>query len=76
MTAPGALEIWARSGTELSTLRRLRRLIRARPGDTQVVLHVETPDGRVLPMELMPVAYGPDLLSEIRGLGDLIAVRR
>ncbi len=45
-----------------------RRLIRERPGDTRVVVHVPAPGaGRALPMELgRGVAYDADLLAEVR----------
>jgi hypothetical protein len=50
-----------------------RTLLRERPGQTRVVLHVPAPSGgAALPMELSRrVAYDADLLSEVRRrLGD------
>jgi hypothetical protein len=50
----------------------IRALVRERPGETRVVVHVPAPGGAALPMELkQPVAYDADLLSEVqRRLGD------
>jgi hypothetical protein len=44
----------------------LRQVIRERPGETQVVVHVPGPAGAMLPMPLRtPVAYDAELLAEI-----------
>jgi DNA polymerase III subunit alpha len=50
----------------------LSQLIRERPGETRVVVHVPGPDGAARPMELRtPVAYDAELLAELRRrLGD------
>ena len=52
-----------------------RQLIRERPGDTRVVVHVPAPGGAALPMELkQAVAYDADLLAEVRRrLGEGVA---
>jgi hypothetical protein len=49
-----------------------RQLVRERPGETRVIVHVPAPGGSALPMELRtPVAYDADLLAEVRRrLGD------
>jgi hypothetical protein len=44
-----------------------RQLVRERPGETRVVVHVPAPGGAALPMELRtPVAYDAELLAEVR----------
>jgi hypothetical protein len=44
----------------------LRQVIRERPGETQVVVHVPGPAGAILPMPLRTsVAYDAELLAEI-----------
>jgi len=44
-----------------------RQLVRERPGETRVVVHVPAPGGSALPMELRTaVAYDADLLAEVR----------
>ncbi|HZM73205.1 MAG TPA: DNA polymerase III subunit alpha [Candidatus Polarisedimenticolia bacterium] len=50
----------------------IRVLVRERPGETKVVVHVPAPGGAALPMELkQPVAYDAELLAEVqRRLGD------
>jgi hypothetical protein len=50
----------------------IRLLVRERPGETKVVVHVPAPGGAALPMELkQPVAYDAELLAEVqRRLGD------
>ena len=55
-----------------------RQLVRERPGETRVVVHVPGPGGTALPMELRtPVAYDADLLSEVqRRLGEGIVDMR
>ena len=52
-----------------------RQLVRERPGDTRVVVHVPAPGGVALPMELkQAVAYDAELLSEVqRRLGEGVA---
>jgi len=52
-----------------------RGLVRERPGDTRVVVHVPAPGGVALPMELkQAVAYDAELLAEVRRrLGEGIA---
>ncbi|MBI3746232.1 MAG: DNA polymerase III subunit alpha [Chloroflexi bacterium] len=52
-----------------------RQLVRERPGETRVVVHVPAPGGSALPMELkQTVAYDPELLAEVqRRLGAGIA---
>jgi hypothetical protein len=55
----------------LEAMRTFRELIRQRPGDTPVLLHVELWGSAALPMSLKPVAYDGDLLAEVRRrLGD------
>lgn len=52
-----------------------RQLVRERPGETRVVVHVPAPGGTALPMELkQAVAYDAELLAEVsRRLGDGVA---
>jgi DNA polymerase-3 subunit alpha len=52
-----------------------RQLVRERPGETRVVVHVPAPGGSALPMELkQSVAYDPELLAEVqRRLGAGVA---
>jgi len=52
-----------------------RQLVRERPGETRVVVHVPAPGGSALPMELkQAVAYDAELLSEVqRRLGEGVA---
>ncbi|MES2208738.1 MAG: DNA polymerase III subunit alpha [Chloroflexota bacterium] len=52
-----------------------RQLVRERPGETRVVVHIPVPGGSALPMELkQAVAYDADLLVEVqRRLGAGIA---
>jgi hypothetical protein len=52
-----------------------RQLVRERPGETRVVVHVPAPGGTALPMELkQAVAYDAELLSEVqRRLGEGVA---
>jgi DNA polymerase-3 subunit alpha len=49
-----------------------RQLVRERPGETAVIVHVPAPGGSALPMELRSrVAYDADLLAEVqRRLGE------
>jgi len=55
----------------------VKLLLRDRPGGTKVVIHVPSPGGQALPMELRwGVAYDAELLAEVRrqlgeGLVDL-----
>jgi len=45
----------------------ITQLVRERPGDTEVVVHVPAPGGRPQPMPLpRRVAYDADLLAEVR----------
>jgi hypothetical protein len=45
----------------------ITQLVRERPGDTEVVVHVPAPGGRPQPMPLpRRVAYDSDLLAEVR----------
>jgi hypothetical protein len=44
----------------------VRALLRERPGDTPVVVHVEVAGASGLPMALRPVAYDAELLAEVR----------
>jgi DNA polymerase-3 subunit alpha len=41
-------------------------VLRERPGQTRVVVHVPAPGGSALPMELKGVAYDADLVAEVR----------
>jgi DNA polymerase III subunit alpha len=52
-----------------------RQLIRERPGETRVIVHVPAPGGAALPMELkQTVAYDAELLAEVqRRLGAGVA---
>ena len=43
-----------------------RQLVRERPGETRVVVHVPAPGGSALPLELRGIAYDVELLAEIR----------
>ena len=52
----------------------ITQLVRERPGDTEVVVHVPAPGGKVEPWPLpRRVAYDADLLAEVRRrLGDAL----
>ncbi|MFL5779302.1 MAG: DNA polymerase III subunit alpha [Chloroflexota bacterium] len=50
----------------LEAMRAFRELLRERPGETRVLVHVDVAGGSGLPMELRPVAYDADLLAEVR----------
>jgi hypothetical protein len=50
----------------VAAMQAFRQLIRERPGETRVVIHVPAPGGSALPMELRPVAYDAELVAEIR----------
>jgi DNA polymerase III subunit alpha len=56
----------------LEAMKTFRQLLRERPGETRVVVHVPGPGGASLPMSLTtPVAYDTDLTAEIiRRLGE------
>jgi hypothetical protein len=55
----------------LEAMRSFREVIRQRPGETRVVVHVDVAGGGGLPIELKPVAYDAELLAEVhRRLGD------
>ena len=69
--APGAvLNVrFARdAGTErvVSAMQAFKSLLRERPGQTRVVVHVPAPGGSALPMELRGVAYDAELQAEVR----------
>jgi len=68
----------APAGRLVSAMEAFRQLVRERPGETRVVVHVPGPGGTALPMELRtPVAYDADLLSEVqRRLGEGIVDMR
>ncbi len=50
----------------LEAMRTFRELIRQRPGETPVLVHVELWGSATLPMALKPVAYDGELLAEVR----------
>jgi hypothetical protein len=50
----------------VAAMQAFRQLIRERPGETRVVIHVPAPGGSALPMELRPVAYDAELVAEIQ----------
>ncbi len=56
------------AGTErvLSAMQTFKSLLRERPGQTRVVVHVPAPGGSALPMELRGVAYDAELQAEVR----------
>jgi hypothetical protein len=55
----------------LAAMRTFGELVRSRPGDTRVLIHIDVGGSAALPMELRPVAYDAELLAEIqRRLGD------
>ncbi|MFL5681223.1 MAG: DNA polymerase III subunit alpha, partial [Chloroflexota bacterium] len=55
----------------LEAMQAFRDLIRQRPGETPVLVHLDVAGGDALPMELRPVAYDADLVAEVRRrLGD------
>jgi DNA polymerase-3 subunit alpha len=55
----------------IEAMRSFRDVIRQRPGETRVVVHVDVAGGGGLPIELKPVAYDAELLAEVhRRLGD------
>ena len=61
----------------LAAMRTFGELVRARPGDTRVLVHIDVGGSSGLPMELRPVAYDAELLAEIqRRLGDGIVELR
>jgi len=47
-------------------MRAFRALLRERPGDTPVLVHVEVGGTAGLPMSLRPVAYDAELVAEVR----------
>jgi hypothetical protein len=54
----------------LDAMRTFRELIRQRPGETPVLVHIEVSGRTALPIPLRPVAYDGDLIAEIhRRLG-------
>jgi DNA polymerase-3 subunit alpha len=69
--APGAVlnvRFAREAGAErlVSAMHAFRALLRERPGQTRVVVHVPAPGGDALPMELRGVAYDAELLAEVR----------
>jgi hypothetical protein len=50
----------------LEAMRSFRELIRNRPGETRVLVHVDVAGQEALPMELRPVAYDAELLADVR----------
>jgi hypothetical protein len=50
----------------LEAMRAFRDVVRARPGETRVLVHIDVAGSTGLPMELRPVAYDAELLAEIR----------
>ncbi len=50
----------------LDAMRSFREVIRQRPGETRVLVHVDVAGSSGLPIELKPVAYDAELLSEVR----------
>ena len=57
------------AGTDrvVDAMRAFRALLRERPGQTRVVVHVPAPGGDALPMELRGgVAYDAELLAEVQ----------
>ncbi len=69
--APGAVlnvRFAREAGTErvLSAMQTFKSLLRERPGQTRVVVHVPAPGGSALPLELRGVAYDAELQAEVR----------
>jgi hypothetical protein len=62
----------APAGQVVEAFKVITQLVRERPGDTEVVVHVPAPGGPAQPMPLRRrVAYDADLLAEVRRrLGD------
>ncbi len=50
----------------VSAMQAFKVVIRDRPGQTRVVVHVPAPGGSALPMELRGVAYDAELVAEVR----------
>jgi hypothetical protein len=50
----------------LSAMQAFKGVLRERPGQTRVVVHVPAPGGAALPMELRGVAYDAELVAEVR----------
>ena len=50
----------------IDAMRSFREVIRQRPGETRVVVHVDVAGSTGLPIELKPVAYDAELLAEVR----------
>ena len=50
----------------VSAMQAFKVLLRERPGQTRVVVHIPAPGGAPLPMELHGVAYDAELVGEIR----------
>jgi hypothetical protein len=61
----------------LDAMRAFREVIRTRPGETRVFVHIDVAGGSGLPMELKPVAYDAELLADVqRRLGEGIVELR
>jgi DNA polymerase III subunit alpha len=56
------------AGTDrvVAAMHAFRGVLRERPGQTRVVVHVPAPGGAALPMELKGVAYDAELVAEVR----------
>ena len=50
----------------IDAMRSFREVIRQRPGETRVLVHVDVAGSSGLPIELRPVAYDAELLAEVR----------
>jgi DNA polymerase-3 subunit alpha len=50
----------------VSAMQAFKVVLRERPGQTRVVVHVPAPGGSALPMELRGVAYDAELVAEVR----------
>ena len=50
----------------VSAMQAFKGVLRERPGQTRVVVHVPAPGGSALPMELRGVAYDAELVAEVR----------
>jgi DNA polymerase-3 subunit alpha len=50
----------------LDAMRAFREVIRTRPGETRVVVHIDVAGAGGLPMELKPVAYDAEMLADVR----------
>jgi hypothetical protein len=50
----------------IAAMQAFREVIRERPGETRVMIHIPAPGGSALPMELRPVAYDAELIAELQ----------